>query len=795
MNLTRQKEGEKVNKYNNLPQEVKDNMLFCCWRYENREGKKPIKMPYNPINGRKAQSNNLQTFTNFKTALENIKNYNGLGFSISNGICAFDLDNCFETDGSLKPWAKHIVEKFRGCYIERSPSRNGLRIIFKAPGFIFDKSKYYINNQKLGLEVYISGVTNRFVTVTGDVFCNGDVLNMNEELQEVLDMYMKRPAPQKTENNIEAKSYLSDESVLEKAMIAKNADTFIKLWNGDISSYGSHSEADLALASILAFWCGCDVEQMDRLFRKSGLMREKWDRNQSGTTYGQITLQKAANSTKETYSPLGSKTNVTEEFTVCFNGGASLAELHPQDNPRYSWSDIGNGYLFADYYKNKAQYVPERKMWYIHEGAVWKPDVSNLKTMELCKRLADELMIYALSITDERSRSAYIDFIRRWQSRKNRETILKDAVSVYPISMSSFDSNPYIFNCLNGTLNLKTGEFHEHKAEDMLSKVAGVNYDKNAYCERWNDFITEVMSGDKEKALFLQKAMGYALTGDTRYEVLFILYGPKTRNGKGTTMETFLNIMGSYGKTARPETIGMKNNSSISNNPTEDIARLAGSRFVNISEPDKKLVLSTALVKSLTGNDSINARFLHENSFDFRPQFKLFINTNHLPQVNDLTLFTSGRVKIIPFERHFEESEQDKQLKQYFAKPENLSGILNWCIEGLRMLEQDGLDMPEAVKNATYAYQHSSDKIGLFIEELLIADKNGEVRTSEVYTAYKQWCYENGYHAENMKNFNASIGAVVHIERKRPQFGGEKTTVILGYRLITTEEFIVPLTG
>lgn len=141
---------------------------------------------------------------------------------------------------------------------------------------------------------------------------------------------------------------------------------------------------------------------------------------------------------------------------------------------------------------------------------------------------------------------------------------------------------------------------------------------------------------------------------------------------------------GGYGKAARPETITQKDKAN-SGSPTEDIARLAGARAVNISEPGKNMVLSASLVKTFTGRDTINARFLNENSFEFNPQFKLFVNTNHLPKVTDPTIFDSWRVKVIPFNRHFSESEQNKGLKQELSKPQNLSGIFNWCLEGLKL--------------------------------------------------------------------------------------------------------------
>ncbi|MFZ2540091.1 MAG: phage/plasmid primase, P4 family, partial [Oscillospiraceae bacterium] len=397
--------------------------------------------------------------------------------------------------------------------------------------------------------------------------------------------------------------------------------------------------------------------------------------------------------------------------------------------------------------------------------------------------------VYALSIEEERLRKEYIDSIGKWQMRRYRETILKDAQDVHPLSMSKFDADIYLLNCQNGTLNLQSGEFREHRAADHITKIAGVIHDPKAKCTRWERFIDEVMSGDNEKAEFLQKSLGYALTGDTRYEAMFILFGATTRNGKGTSMETFLKICGDYGRTCRPETIGMKTNNSGSA-PSEDIARLAGARFVNISEPDKKLTLSAALLKTLTGSDTVNARFLHENSFDFKPQFKIFTNTNHLPTVTDLTLLTSGRVKIIPFERHFEEYERDLGLKVEFSKQENLSGILNWALDGYRKLRKTGLEMPQSVKDATLAYHHENDKVGLFLEERLVEDGNCEERTADIYYAYQDWCRENGYYPENAKNFKISLSNAGKIIRKRPRCGGEKTTVFIGYKLIRGTEFL-----
>ena len=220
------------------------------------------------------------------------------------------------------------------------------------------------------------------------------------------------------------------------------------------------------------------------------------------------------------------------------------------------------------------------------------------------------------------------------------------------------------------------------------------------------------------------------------------------------------------------------------------MARLAGVRFVNIPEPGKGMVLDAAKVKAMTGNDTLNARFLHENSFDFQPQFKIYVNTNFLPVINDMTLFSSDRIIIIPFDRHFDEQSRDTTLKRQFAENGVQSAILNWLLEGYRMLQTEGLFLPHSVKAATDLYQHDSDKMLLFFEDNLVEDAAAEELTSRVYARYKGWCQENGCFPEGMKHFKQGLQAYAQVVRKRPKHGGEKTTMLIGYRLIT--EFDIP---
>lgn len=402
--------------------------------------------------------------------------------------------------------------------------------------------------------------------------------------------------------------------------------------------------------------------------------------------------------------------------------------------------------------------------------------------MERCKKMADAAMIYALSIKDETKRQSYIEYVKRWQRRNNRETILKDASSVYPVRLADFDRDKWIYNCQNGTLNLKTREFHKHNPDDMLSKVSNVFYDPAATCPLWIAHIDTISEHDEGLALFIQKGFGYSLPGDTSYECIFLLFGPKSRNGKSTTTETILFLHGDYGTSARPDTIAMKPGPNGSG-PNEDIARLNGVRFVNIAEPDKRLLLSASTVKTLTGGDTINARFLHENSFNFRPAFKIYINTNHLPAITDVTLFESDRIKVIPFDHYFEAGERSHDIKSELLKRENISGIFNWCLDGLALLEQEGLETPERVREATEQYRQDSDKLGRFLSDEMEKGVRYDERTTTAYQRYQIWCDENGFGCESSKTFTKDLADRGLIKQKRPYGGGNPTTLIDGYRL------------
>ena len=548
----------------------------------------------------------------------------------------------------------------------------------------------------------------------------------------------------------------------------------------------------MAFVSMLAFWCGCVEEQIDRIFRSSGLMRDKWDRQTGDSSYGQITIRNAVLSCAEIYRPVRSEDSDPEDefqnldadqiqeerdrreregysFTPDYRClDIEIAALAPHTNPRYESFQIGNARMFVDFFRRIILMNDTRGCWYIYDGRVWRPDNHNHRINEMAKDFHGRLSSFANSITSADTRERFLERVRKIDEKKFRDIMVKDAGADKSITvkMDAFDRDKYIFNCHNGTINLRTLDFRPHSPSDRLTKMTEVDYDPEATCPRWLTFMDEVFEGDADRIRYLQKAIGYAMSGDTRLECMFILYGPTSRNGKGTTMETVLRIMGEYGRTAKPDMLSKKSFAD-SSGPSEDVARLNGARLVNVSEPEKSMVIDASLTKQMTGNNTLTARYLRENSFEFKPQFKLFIDTNHLPQISDMTLFESDRIRIIPFNRHFSAEERDIDLKSFFAKPENLSGILNWCLEGFKLYQKEGLKMPGSVEKATQEYREQSDRILMFTTQCLERKAGAELRSAEIYDRYKTWCCDNGFKYESAVRFKQKMETAGFVYHRR----------------------------
>ena len=747
--------------FNTLPDKLIECALWCVWKYEDRDGK-PTKVPYNPRTGGRAQSNNPATFSDFKTAVAAFGTckYDGMGIGVFPPFAAIDIDHCVE-DGKLSPLASDIVTHSKS-YTEYSPSGKGVRIILTVPdGFKYDKARYYINNQKKGLEVYVSGSTQKFVTITGNKISGDTIQDGESSLRYMCDKYMERAA-QKPNTKPQRKpathkATMTGDYWLDMGM--KKDPCLSDYWNGKFPME-NESEKDAALMSRLLYWCNADVSRAIDLFKQSPFAmgkdeqhRRKMERDDylqitanSPTVMPRTTAQEDNEAYQRRYIRYDTRpaTNDLQE---------RLAQMQPIT--AYTWDDKGMGELFADMYRDFCRFNVTAKEWYVYDGVIWKADTGAMQVSQRAKELANALLVYCTTIEDERQKADYLKKVSNYGQLRYRETMIKDARDKYFITQNDLDKNLDLFNCQNGTYNLRTGEFKPHRPQDLLSKVSNVVYDPEARSTRFEQFISDIMQGDTAKINYLQTILGYALTAETNLETCWILYGGTTRNGKSTLIETIAYMMGNSGGYAlamQPQTLAQKQNKDT-RQASGDIARLDGCRFLNASEPPKRMLFDVALLKTLLGRDSITARHLFEREYEFVPHFKLFINTNFLPLIQDDSLFSSGRINVITFDRHFSPQEQDRDLKDKLKTTENISGIFNWCLEGLKWYREIGADPPEAVQAATAEYRQSSDKIGNFIADCLTKAEGKNCGAGAVYQRYSTWCEDNGFGCENKGNF------------------------------------------
>ncbi len=426
----------------------------------------------------------------------------------------------------------------------------------------------------------------------------------------------------------------------------------------------------------------------------------------------------------------------------------ALLTASPDNEGLYSPDDIGLGYLFADVFKDHLLFVKDTKRWYFYNGRSWEADRSNVHTRQCAKMLAGYLMEKCQE-SDGSEERARADMLRK---RTQRETMIKEAQDIYPIDSGVFDANPMLLNCQNCTLDLTTMEAREHDPTDLLTKMAYVEYNPEATSDGWNRFIREIMREDEELAGYLQKAYGYSLSGDISEECLFILYGPTTRNGKGTITESIGNVLGDYACTIQADSLAQRR--ANGSGASADIARLAGVRYVNASELPNDMKLNAALVKQFTGGDRVTARHLYQNFTEFRPQFKIFISTNHLPEITDDSLFASRRLRLIPFDKHFDEDKQDRGLKNRFREENVKSAILNWLLEGYHRYKEEGLEPPAKTEELLRNYRESSDVLGLYIEDRLEScDENHRTKTKDFHDDFIMWCKNEGVSAMSLKGF------------------------------------------
>lgn len=438
-------------------------------------------------------------------------------------------------------------------------------------------------------------------------------------------------------------------------------------------------------------------------------------------------------------------------------GQESSASTRP-GNPRRarrglsdSLTDLENAARFAETHGNDLRYVAKWRNWIVWDGQRWRRDDTG-EVQRRAKETARDIYEATAAIKDSEKRTKQRKLALAAQSAKRIGAMIDLARSEpgIPVTPDLLDTDPWLLNVENGTLDLRTGGLRPHRPDDLITKIAPVRYEPGARCPTWDAFLRRVLGGDAELTRYMQKAVGYALTGDAREQCLFIAHGTGA-NGKTTTFTTVAAVIGGYAVHTPTETLLVKRNDTIPN----DVARLHGTRFVTAAEAECNRRLAEALVKQMTGGDKIAARFLHGEWFEFMPTFKLFLAVNHKPTVEGTDHAMWRRIRLIPFTVTIPESEQDKMLPEKL-RAESM-GILRWAVEGCLLWQQEGLEPPEVVAAATQDYRDEMDTAGGFIDECCVRDPQAETPPARLYDRYTQWCAGNGEKPMSKANLAARL--------------------------------------
>jgi len=417
-------------------------------------------------------------------------------------------------------------------------------------------------------------------------------------------------------------------------------------------------------------------------------------------------------------------------------------------------NDVDNAARVLEYCGDEVRYSHQSKQWYIWDGRYWKPDNSEKIMLEAQKALK--------VIFTEAANSTAADDMKKlgsWAVQSQNSYRINAAVDLaehqegIPIRAEELDVSPWKFNVANGTLDLKQGKLFPHEKVDMITKITEVVYDKDAKCPHWIDFMNMITESDQDYVKYLQKIIGYSLTGSVDDHSFFFLYG-KGKNGKSTFTKVLQLLSGDYYSQADADDVmlGYKR----SNQATPAIARLKGNRIVVASEVGEQKKLNEVQVKNLTGGDTIVARHLYCEPMSFEPTHHLFVYGNHKPTITGDDEGIWRRVRILPFNVTIPDDVVMDMKDVIDMFKEELDGILTWAVQGALLWKEEGLDMPRVIRNAVGDYRTEQDVFQLFLDDMVDMKPSGVISKEDLFKAYKSWCIENNEDMDRTKRWTTS---------------------------------------
>jgi P4 family phage/plasmid primase-like protien len=416
-------------------------------------------------------------------------------------------------------------------------------------------------------------------------------------------------------------------------------------------------------------------------------------------------------------------------------------------------TDLGNARRLIRSHGENLRYNAAVGKWLVWDGTRWAVD-SDGQVTRYAKDVGRLVLAEAGAEKDDARRRRLIAHSRASESRRSIAATVELAQTEPGVTIQpdTLDQDAMVLNVLNGTLDLRTGTLRAHSREDMISKVAGAAYDPSAQCTQWLKFLDRIFQSDVELIGFMQRLVGYTITGRVDEQVMAILHGTGA-NGKSVFLETVRALMGPYSHVAEASSFLASKGDRVRN----DIAAMAGARMVSASESDEGARLSEALVKSVTGKERVRARFLYRESFEFMPQFTLYLAANHRPVVTGGDEGIWRRILLIPFSVTIPEHERDHRLLDRLLG--ELPGILAWAVQGCLEWQRIGLAAPASVTGATQEYRETSDVLRSFLEDTCEMATGFQVSSTLLYAAWVRWCQGMGEEPGSQKAFSERLPA------------------------------------
>src|SRR5215212_4621899 len=415
---------------------------------------------------------------------------------------------------------------------------------------------------------------------------------------------------------------------------------------------------------------------------------------------------------------------------------------------RYMRTDLGNAERFVDAQRDRVLWCPARKLFLCWDGKRYAWDERG-ETVKLAHLTARSIFHEAAYTEDEDEQKKIAGFAAVSQNTTRIRAMLTEAKPYLAVGMDELDRDPWLVNCQNGTLDLRTGKLKDHDPADRITKIVAVEYDPEASCPRFLRFRKETLVDDA-LIKFVKRYSGYTLTGITRERLLAILYG-FGKNGKTTLVELLHEVLGDYARNTDVETLLIKKYQGVGN----DVAALKGARFVSAAEVEKGRRLAESKVKQLTGRDTVTARFLFGENFDFKPEFKLWLSTNNKPVIQGTDDAIWDRIRLIPFTQRFDGSRADPKLPDKLRT--ELAGVFAWIVEGCLEWQEHGLEEPKTVTDATKQYREEMDTLASFLDEVCVIGASHRVLAERLYQSYAMWCDKSGERKDPKKAFGMRL--------------------------------------